>query len=163
MDALQHDYGLGADELKQLRAAFGLFDITQVGAIDPAELRAVLIGVGVEAKDPTVFGMLTDLANREGQALTFQEFVTLFASGGVTSATGAVLETPESIFRAFRLFDKDLKGSVNVENLERVCRELGEDVTKAEMEEMIARADSDRDGEVSLEDFQNILTRRLTR
>ena len=61
----------------------------------------------------------------------------------------------------FRLFDDDNTGTVSLTNLQRMCKTLGERLSVTEMKEMIKRADSSRTGEVSLEDFYSILTRRV--
>ena len=45
-------------------------------------------------------------------------------------------------------------------NLRRVARELGENMTDEELQEMVDRADSNGDGAVTLDDFFNIMTKK---
>ena len=45
--------------------------------------------------------------------------------------------------------------------MKRVARELGETMTDAELLEMIERADADKDGEISPEEFYSIMVRYL--
>lgn len=61
----------------------------------------------------------------------------------------------------FSLFDDDNTGTITLTNLQRMCKTLGERLSTAEMREMIHRADSTKTGEVTLEDFYSILTRRV--
>ncbi len=42
-------------------------------------------------------------------------------------------------------------GQISIKNLKRVARELGETMTEEELREMIERADSNGDGEISPE------------
>lgn len=51
----------------------------------------------------------------------------------------------------FNLFDDEKTGFVSIKNLRRVVRELGENIDENELQEMIERADTDRDGLVSEE------------
>jgi Ca2+-binding EF-hand superfamily protein len=45
-------------------------------------------------------------------------------------------------------------------NLKRVAKELGETMTDAELAEMIERADTDNDGEISPDEFYAIMTKK---
>jgi centrin-1 len=63
----------------------------------------------------------------------------------------------QEILKAFRLFDDDGTGSITFKNLKRVAKELGENMTDEELQEMIDEADIDEDGEVNEEDFSKIM------
>jgi len=63
----------------------------------------------------------------------------------------------EEILKAFRLFDDDSTGKISLRNLKRVARELGENMSDEELQEMIDEADRDGDGEISEEEFIRIM------
>jgi hypothetical protein len=69
-------------------------------------------------------------------------------------------DSKEDITKVFNLFDSDNKGAITLRDLKRVAKELGETMTEAELLEMIERADSDADGNISSEDFFNIVRRQ---
>ena len=69
-------------------------------------------------------------------------------------------DSREDINKVFAMFDSENKGSITLRDLKRVAKELGETMTEAELLEMIERADSDADGNISADDFFQILTRR---
>ena len=46
-------------------------------------------------------------------------------------------DSPEEIRRVFKLFDDDETGKISFRNLKRVARELGENMTDEELQEMI--------------------------
>ena len=58
---------------------------------------------------------------------------------------------------AFRLFDKDGKGLVCLEDVTRVATELGESYSPEELEEMIHEADPSGEGLIDPEGFFRIV------
>ena len=55
----------------------------------------------------------------------------------------------------FRIFDKDDDGFISVDELRHIMQSLGEKLTDNELDEMIAEADSDKDGLIN---YQGILS-----
>jgi Ca2+-binding EF-hand superfamily protein len=53
--------------------------------------------------------------------------------------------------------DNFVSGKISFKNLKRVAKELGENMTDEELQEMIDEADRDGDGEVSEEEFIRIM------
>eukprot|EP00826_Nyctotherus_ovalis_P063570 TRINITY_DN9325_c0_g2_i6.p1 TRINITY_DN9325_c0_g2~~TRINITY_DN9325_c0_g2_i6.p1 ORF type:complete len:140 (-),score=26.21 TRINITY_DN9325_c0_g2_i6:22-441(-) len=69
-------------------------------------------------------------------------------------------DTREDINKVFRLFDEDNTGFISIKNLRRVAKELGENISEEELQEMIERADSNGDQQVTADDFYNIMTKK---
>jgi len=69
-------------------------------------------------------------------------------------------DTREDINKVFRLFDEDNTGFITIKNLRRVAKELGENISEEELQEMIERADSNGDQQVTADDFYNIMTKK---
>merc|ERR1712233_258988 len=83
--------------------------------------------------------------------LTLENFMVLMAN------KMAEKDTKEEIMKAFKLFDDDETGQITFTNLRRVAKELGENLTDEELQEMIDEADRDGDGEVSQDEFLRIM------
>merc|ERR1719464_2131160 len=66
-------------------------------------------------------------------------------------------DSREEIRKAFRLFDDDETGFITLKNLRRVAKEIGENMTNEELQEMIEEADRDGDGQVSEEEFLRMM------
>merc|ERR550519_842041 len=66
-------------------------------------------------------------------------------------------DTKEEILKAFKLFDDDETGKITFANIKRVAKELGENLTDEELQEMIDEADKNGDGEVNQDEFLRIM------
>ena len=144
--------GLTEDEIEEIREAFNLFDTDNSGSIDPKELKAAMQSLGFETKNPTIYQMIADLEN-EGPSIDFETFL-----NAITAKLGDK-ETKPGIKKIFDLFDDDGTGAININNLRRVAKELGETMTQDELKEMLERAASNGD-EISFDDFYNIMTKK---
>ena len=60
----------------------------------------------------------------------------------------------------FKLFDDDSTGKISFKNLKRVAKELGENMTEEELQDMIDQADRDGDGEINPDEFYRIMKKR---
>ncbi|KAL3802344.1 hypothetical protein HJC23_007169 [Cyclotella cryptica] len=149
---IQRRPGLTDDEIEELRQAFDLFDTDGSGTIDPKELRAAMQSLGFEAKNQTIYQMIKDIDKDGTGEVDFDEFLDLMTSRLVGS------DSKEDIQKIFELFDDDKTGYISLQNLKRVANELGEPMNEAELLEMIERADTDQDGQISPDEFFKIMT-----
>ena len=146
--------GLTEDEVEEIKEAFDLFDTDGSGSIDPKELRAAMQSLGFEAKNQTIYQMINDLDKNKSGNIDFDEFLDMM------TARMSDRDTRDDINKVFRLFDEEGSQSITIKNLRKVARELGETMSDEELNEMIARADSNGDGAVSMDDFYNIMTKK---
>ncbi len=146
--------GLSKDEIEELRQAFDLFDTDGNGTIDPKEVRAAMQSLGFEAKNQTIYQIIQDIDKNSTGEIDFDQFLDLMTRRLAGS------DSKEDIQKIFDLFDDDKTGYISLQNLKRVAQELGENMDDAELLEMIERADSDQDGQISREDFYAIMTQK---
>ena len=52
----------------------------------------------------------------------------------------------DEILKAFKLFDEEGSGKITLKNLKKVAREMGENLSDAELQAMIDEFDKDNDG-----------------
>lgn len=114
--------------------------------------------------------MLQDVDKSGSGTIDFNEFLELMTSKMVNHVLSFELilsfiplgsqaekDSREEIIKAFRLFDDDETGKISFKNLKRVAKELGENLTDEELQEMIDEADRDGDGEINQEEFLRIM------
>jgi len=145
---------LTEDEIEEIKEAFDLFDTDGSGTIDPKELKSAMESLGFEAKNQTIYQMISDLDKDGSGAIDFDEFLDMM------TARLSDKDSRDDINKVFRLFDDEKAGYITIKNLRRVAKELGETMTDEELLEMVERADSDGDGKVTPEDFYNIMTKK---
>lgn len=140
------------DEQKNdIKEAFDLFDTNGAGVIDIKELKVAIRALGFEPKKEEIKKMIADIDKDCTGKLSYADFLSLM------TVKMAEKDTREEILKAFRLFDDDETGTISFKNLKRVAKELGENLTDEELQEMIDEADRDGDGEVNKEEFLRIM------
>ena len=144
--------GLSEEEIEEIKEAFSMFDTEGTGKIDPKELKAAMHSLGFEKKSPTVYEMICEL-EANGREVDFEEFLE-----AISSKLGN-RETRDGIDRIFDLFDDDKSGTINLANIKRVAKELGETMGIDELREMLTRAASNGE-EITRDDFYSIMTKR---
>lgn len=61
--------------------------------------------------------------------------------------------------KAFHLFDHDNVGKISIKNLERVAKEVGEELRHEDLLLMLHEADKNGDGVIDLEEFLAVMKR----
>ena len=148
--------GLTEDEVLEIKEAFDLFDTDHSGTIDTEELKQALSNLGIDAKNQTLQNMMNDIDKNQSGTIDFNEFIELM------TAKFSDKDTPEDLRKVFDLFiGDDTADKIEFKHLKRVAKELGENISDEELNEMIVRADTDRDGKVSFEEFFAIMTKKI--
>jgi Ca2+-binding EF-hand superfamily protein len=149
--------GLTEDEVLEIKEAFDLFDTDKSGAIDIDELRTALKNLGIDAKNQTLTNMLNDLDKNKSGQIDFEEFIDMM------TAKISDRDTKEDLQKVFKLFlgDDEAATKITLKHLKRVARELNENISDEELQEMIVRADLNKDTGVDFEEFYTILTKKI--
>ena len=100
--------------------------------------------------------MLADIDKNGDANIDFDEFINMM------TAKMSDKDTREDLEKVFELFlGDDNSDKIELKHLKRVCKELNENMSDEELNEMIVRADTDRDGKVSFEEFYAIMTKKI--
>eukprot|EP01070_Trichotokara_eunicae_P002744 Trichotokara_eunicae@DN2884_c0_g1_i2.p1 len=149
------DSGLTKAEFDEVLATFRLFDVKGEGKIEVQKVKDSLLHLLMQDQQYHVVPqMIASLEAKNQQFLNFGEYLQLV----LPTHKGNDRETAA---RIFQYFDVDKKGSINARNLSAVSRRLGDEVSAFESNLMISRADTDGDGEVTLDDFYRVISKSV--
>ncbi|KAI5310210.1 Calcium-binding component of the spindle pole body (SPB) half-bridge [Ascosphaera atra] len=165
---------LTEEQREEINEAFTLFDLDRDRHLDYHELRVAMRALGFTLSKPDLLTLLTtygvprnaNAANLQSKTNNLQTSAPLHPSSLLmplsafqTVTARKILERDprEEILRAFELFDEGNKGYIDLEDLRRVARELGETgLEEDELRAMIEEFDLEGVGGVTREGFVGI-------
>ncbi|KAK2005032.1 calmodulin [Colletotrichum falcatum] len=145
--------GLTEEQKAQYKEVFDLFDKDGTGDITAQELGAVMRSLGLNPSDTELNDMINEADADHNGTIDFNEFLTLMAQ------KVQVGDAEEELKNAFKVFDRDGSGTISAEELRHVLTSLGENMTPAEIDEMIQMADKNGDGTIDYDEFASIMMR----
>lgn len=136
------------EELQVFRESFNNFDKDGNGHITIAELTAVMKQLGQSPTKKQIKKMIESVDLDNSGTIDFEEFLVMVSQR---------VNYDEELRNAFDLFDKDGSGYISSAELKLAMNNFDENLTDDEIEEMIREADIDGDGEISYEEFADML------
>ncbi|RDX71491.1 putative calcium-binding protein CML20, partial [Mucuna pruriens] len=120
---------LTTQKKQEIREAFELFDTDGSGTIDAKELNVAMRALGFE--------MAEEMWTRMEVEQLIMEFEYM-----MTAKIGE-RDTKEELVKAFHIIDHDQNGKISASDIKRIAKELGENFTDREIQEMVDEADQD--------------------
>ena len=142
---------LTEEQRQEIKEAFDLFDSESNGVIDSKEHKVAMRALGFEPKKEEIRKLLNDVDKAGEGVIKFDDFLDIM--------TQKMLERDpiEEMKKAFHLICEEGHDKITLKSLQKVAKELGENMTVEELQEMIEEADRDGDGEIKEEDFIKIM------
>ncbi|MCJ1375046.1 Calcium-binding component of the spindle pole body (SPB) half-bridge [Loxospora ochrophaea] len=157
---------LTEEQREEINEAFGLFDLDRDKRIDYHELKVAMKALGFDLPKNEILAILQthgvpaeqppSSSSAAGGPRPTRLLLPLAQFQAVMSQKIRDRDPREEILRAFELFDDGAKGVINLEDLRRVARELGEGLEEEELAAMIEEFDLDGDGAINREEFLGI-------
>ena len=114
-----------------------------------------MVSLGFNKSNKESYNMLAELDSDGSGSLDFNEFFKLMAEKVSDDFSRSQSR------KIFAIYDPEKQGYIAVKDLVQIAARLGETVSVEEINEMIQRADKDKDGVVSEEEFYAIMTRKV--
>ncbi|KAL8941083.1 MAG: hypothetical protein Q9216_002454 [Gyalolechia sp. 2 TL-2023] len=152
---------LSEEQREEIKEAFMLFDLDKDQKIDYHELKVAMKALGFDLPKAEILAILQthgspsepsnpNTPHHPRLLLPFNQFQTVMTQRILAR------DPRDEILRAFELFDEGGKGKINLNDLRRVARELGEGLEEEELAAMIDEFDLDGDGAINREEFLGI-------
>ena len=145
--------GLTEEEILEIKDAFDLFDVGKTGKIETRDLKQAMENQGFQYKSPTIFKMVCELDVEGRNRVDFDEFLDMMTENVVEESS------KDEVRKVFNLFDVDQTGFIELKNLKKIAKELGENLKEEDIIELITKSDADGDGKVSFQEFYDIMSR----
>ncbi|CAL0331803.1 unnamed protein product [Lupinus luteus] len=146
-------HNLTQQKRQEIKEAFELFDTDGSGTIDAKELNVAMRALGFEMTEEQITQMIADVDKDGSGAIDYEEFEHM-----LTAKIGE-RDTKEELMKAFHIIDQDRNGKISVSDIKNIAKELGENFTDREIQEMVDEADRHNDGEVNADDFIRMMKR----
>jgi calmodulin len=139
----------------EFKEAFDLFDRNRNGKISYVELGEIFRSVGQNPSEKELKEMIHEADGNEGGDLTYDRFILLMRKKMKDT------DTVDELIEAFRLFDTEGKGLINILDLRQSLISMGEMLAPDEIDKIIQEADDDHDGYINYEEFvKKVMTDR---
>lgn len=144
---------LTEEQKEEIKEAFDLFDTDGTGKIDAKELKVAMRALGFEPKKQEIRNIIVDMDHDGTGTIQYHDFLDLM------TLKMQERDPVEEMKKAFQLFLDDDADSITLKHLKKVAKDLGENMTDEELQEMIDEADRDGDGAISEADFIRIMNK----
>jgi len=139
-------------QIKAAKETFKSFDKKGDDKIKVGEIEAALKKLGHTIK-PDWLEKIEDTIDAEGTGyIAFDDFITIVRKKMQSD------DDEREMREMFRILDKEKRGEVNTSELRWILKSLGDDLTEADIDDMIADVDTDGSGWVDYSEFCKLMT-----
>merc|ERR1712098_1003289 len=135
----------------ELKEAFDAFDKDGSGTISSEELLGVMRAMGQNPTEDELLNLVLEVDLDGNGTIEFPEFLELMKT------KSSEVDQESDLREAFKIFDRDKDGYIDMKELKKVTTMLGSMLTKEEVEEFMAEADVDGNGKLDYDEFVKML------
>ena len=147
---------LSEAQKNEIKEAFDMFDTAGFGVIEAKELKVALRALGFTPTKEEIKKLIAESGEGDSMRVDFQQFLEILI------LKMSERDSPSELDKAFALFDVNADGFIDLEDLEKVAAELGEEMSREELQEMIRGANKGDAGYVNPINFAAILNKSNT-
>ena len=132
---------------QEYKAIFEMNDSDKDGNVNFLELINIFKAININISDEELKEIIAEMNLKGNGDINFENFVSII------NRREKDLDNEEEVLKAFRLFDKDGNGLININDLKHIMLTVGNNLSEIEINEMLNDADIDMDGYINYEDF----------
>ena len=150
------DAGLLPEELEELKLSFAIFDKDGNGNISKEELKDILLKLKINDTKGTLDKIMNDIDKNKSNTIDADEFAEMF------TCKLPEVEDRKTLGEIYDyMCDFANADSINLDALKTLNDEFGVGLSDEEMQLMIEKADTNKDGVVSNEEYYTIITKKI--
>ena len=150
------DAGLLPEELEELKLSFAIFDKDGNGNISKEELKDILLKLKINDTKGTLDKIMNDIDKNKSNTIDADEFAEMF------TCKLPEVEDRKTLGEIYDyMCDFANADSINLDALKTLNDEFGVGLTDEEMQLMIEKADTNKDGVVSNDEYYTIITKKI--
>jgi Ca2+-binding EF-hand superfamily protein len=146
---------LTEQDVLDLKEVFDFYDSTGMGVLLPNDLKLLLAENGFQPNKRTVYEIIAEFDVEETGGISFREFMNAMDTRPYLN------ERKKDIMQVFKKYDRENKGFIHLEDLREVNRQLKENLDDDIIRSMLEKADSNRDGKITFDDFYSVMIRNI--
>ena len=150
------DAGLLPEELEELKLSFAIFDKDGNGNISKQELKDILLKLKINDTKGTLDKIMNDIDKNKSNTIDADEFAEMFTCKLPEVEDRKTLGEIYDYMCDFANVD-----SINLDALKTLNDEFAVGLTDEEMQLMIEKADTNKDGVVSNDEYYTIITKKI--
>ncbi|XP_030761812.1 troponin C, isoallergen Bla g 6.0201-like [Sitophilus oryzae] len=147
---------LDREQLLMLKSTFDAFDVEKKGFISTEMIGTILDMLGTQLIGNELESVICEIDEDGNGEVNFEEFANLAARFLVEDDEDTDAIQTE-LKGAFRLYDREGNGFITIEVLREILRELDENLSETDLDNMIEEIDTDGSGTVDWEEFKAVM------
>ncbi|KAL7674094.1 hypothetical protein ACOME3_000374 [Neoechinorhynchus agilis] len=146
------DNQLTPEQINEIKQVFNMYDKEKSGQIPTNKLGDVMKNLGHNLKFEELQDCISAVDEDGSGAVDFEEFLALMAK------KTKEMEDEQELREAFRVFDKQNRGVIDVADLKLIFKTLDENMSSDEIDQIISEVDEDSSGTVDFEEFMKLMS-----
>lgn len=142
------------DKEQEIKSIFEKYDSNKDGFVNSSELANIIKSINTDVSDEELLELLQEIDLEVNGEINFEKFVSM------VNRREYDVDTEEELLNAFKIFDKEGNGLINLNELKHIMLKVGKNLSESEIDEMLKDADIDMDGFINFEEFiRSVLTK----
>ena len=131
----------------EYKSIFDKYDYNKDGIVNSSELANILKAIDIDASSQEIKEILEEIELEENGEIDFDSFI------NIVNRREKYVDTEEEVLNAFKIFDKEGNGLININELKHIMLTVGKNLSEPEINDMLKEADIDGDGYINYEEF----------
>ncbi|XP_044272115.1 troponin C, isoallergen Bla g 6.0101-like [Tribolium madens] len=147
---------LDKEQISMLKSTFDAFDVEKKGYIGVDMIGTIMDLLGTQLIGEELETIITEIDEDGNGEVNFEEFANL-AARFLTEDDEDTEAIQQELKGAFRLYDREGNGFITTDVLREILRELDDNLSEDDLDNMIDEIDTDGSGTVDWEEFKAVM------